>query len=289
MGMLSEEEGDANGPGVSVAVRDGFKPPEQVSIPPDYQVWKRPGCIDGNLDGCKSPGICCRGIPAQPYLSLLSDATVSALEMAIRACTGSQGFSAVALSIGRRKGGDPAGHDQLDALVRPALLQGGLGMAGMMDTIRAMMQPGAAAESKRSQEATAAADKAEKVAERMAAQARADAAMAALLEEEEAEKKQKAGSKGDAKPSKASKGKKKAGANPAVRASASEPAAAAAGPSDAAHEDDGLCIVCLDESGEQAFGPLCSHPPCLCSGCAAQLAARGTTQCPLCRAVPHRR
>jgi hypothetical protein len=279
MGMLSEEEGDANGPGVSVAVRDGFKPPEQVSIPPDYQVWKRPGCIDGNLDGCKSPGICCRGIPAQPYLSLLSDATVSALEMAIRACTGSHGFSAVALSIGRRKGGDPAGHDQLDALVRPALLQGGLGMAGMMDTIRAMMQPGAAAESKRSQEATAAADKAEKVAERMAAQARADAAMAALLEEEEAEKKQKGG-KGCAKPSKASKGKKKA--KPAERKATSEPAADA-------HEDDGLCIVCLDEPGEVAFGPLCSHLPCLCSGCAVLLAARGTTQCPLCRAVSHRR
>ena len=59
-----------------------------------------------------------------------------------------------------------------------------------------------------------------------------------------------------------------------------------AGPlADAAHEDDELCLVCLDEPRSVAL-PGCgdAHPPVLCAGCVAWLRRSNAPACPLCRA-----
>ena len=54
---------------------------------------------------------------------------------------------------------------------------------------------------------------------------------------------------------------------------------------DMAHEDDGLCVVCLDEQRSTAL-PGCAdaHPPVLCAGCVALLRHGNAPACPLCRA-----
>ena len=59
-----------------------------------------------------------------------------------------------------------------------------------------------------------------------------------------------------------------------------------AGPfADMAHEDDRLCVVCLDEPRSTAL-PGCAdaHPPVLCAGCVALLRHSNAPGCPLCRA-----
>ena len=59
-----------------------------------------------------------------------------------------------------------------------------------------------------------------------------------------------------------------------------------AGPfADVAHDDDGLCIVCLDEPRSTAL-PGCAdaHAPVLCAGCVALLRRGNAPACPLCRA-----
>jgi hypothetical protein len=75
------------------------------------------------------------------------------------------------------------------------------------------------------------------------------------------------------------------------------PAAAVAAPSpappppceDAPHEDDGLCVVCLDAPRDTPLGGCAAaHPPCVCGSCAARLRTAAAPACPLCRApVPH--
>ena len=56
-------------------------------------------------------------------------------------------------------------------------------------------------------------------------------------------------------------------------------------PADAAHEDDDLCVICLDEPRQMALsGCAAAHPPALCRGCAAQVLAGAAPVCPLCRA-----
>jgi hypothetical protein len=56
-------------------------------------------------------------------------------------------------------------------------------------------------------------------------------------------------------------------------------------PQDEAHEDDGLCICCLDAPRDTAL-PGCAgaHPPAVCGGCAALLLSAAAPACPLCRA-----
>jgi hypothetical protein len=64
------------------------------------------------------------------------------------------------------------------------------------------------------------------------------------------------------------------------------PPSTPAGPlADAAHEDDELCLVCLDEPRSVAL-PGCggAHPPVLCAGCVAWLRRSNAPTCPLCRA-----
>jgi hypothetical protein len=68
-------------------------------------------------------------------------------------------------------------------------------------------------------------------------------------------------------------------------ASAAPLAAAAA---DEAHEDDELCVCCLDAPRDTPL-PCCAsaHAPVLCAPCAVQLCARERPACPLCRAPVH--
>jgi hypothetical protein len=72
-------------------------------------------------------------------------------------------------------------------------------------------------------------------------------------------------------------------------APAAPPAAAALAlpPSheDEAHEDDGLCVCCLDaERDTPLAGCADAHPPVMCAACAVLLCARAAPACPLCRA-----
>ena len=78
------------------------------------------------------------------------------------------------------------------------------------------------------------------------------------------------------------------------RASITPPAAApasgaalqhvsAAATYDVPHEDDDLCVVCLDGPREAVLGS-CAHPPALCCFCVARLLATDAPTCPLCRA-----
>jgi hypothetical protein len=55
-------------------------------------------------------------------------------------------------------------------------------------------------------------------------------------------------------------------------------------PCDAPHEDDALCVCCLDEPRDTAL-PGCgaAHPPVMCAGCAVRLLARAVPTCPVCR------
>ena len=73
-----------------------------------------------------------------------------------------------------------------------------------------------------------------------------------------------------------------------VREQPGAPAAArpAAPIVDAPHEDDDLCVICLDEPRDTALaGCGAAHPPALCAGCARRLLAPGGAPvCPLCRA-----
>lgn len=57
-------------------------------------------------------------------------------------------------------------------------------------------------------------------------------------------------------------------------------------PADAPHEDDDLCVICLNSERDTALaGCATAHPPALCAGCARRLlAAGGVPVCPLCRA-----
>ncbi len=54
---------------------------------------------------------------------------------------------------------------------------------------------------------------------------------------------------------------------------------------DAPHEDDGLCVCCLDAARDTAL-PGCAgaHPPAVCAACAALLLHAAAPACPLCRA-----
>jgi hypothetical protein len=123
--------------------------------------------------------------------------------------------------------------------------------------------------------------------------AAADAAAAALLAEEEAE----AAPKGRAAvAAAAASGKKKKAGSSARRRAKAAAAVADAGASLAglelnddriaapAHEDDDLCIVCLDAPRDTALA-CCgdAHPPLLCADCAAALLARasGGPACPV--------
>ena len=137
-------------------------------------------------------------------------------------------------------------------------------------------------------------DPAEAWARRVAA-ADADAAAAALLAEEEAEAAPKGRAAAAAAAAAASGKKKKAGSSARRRAKAAA-AASDAGASLAglelnddrsaapAHEDDELCIVCLDAPRDTAL-ECCgaAHPPLLCADCAAALLARssGGPACPV--------
>jgi hypothetical protein len=129
------------------------------------------------------------------------------------------------------------------------------------------------------------------------AAAAADAAMAALLAEEEAhaatrrDKAAKTASR-KSKKKRSGKGGSKAQAAADARAAASDddvaleqetPAAAA--PVDAPHEDDDLCVCCLDaERDTPLSGCVGVHPPAVCAGCAALLLHAAAPACPLCRA-----
>jgi hypothetical protein len=55
---------------------------------------------------------------------------------------------------------------------------------------------------------------------------------------------------------------------------------------DAPHEDDDLCVICLDAPRDTPLaGCGAAHPPALCAGCARRLLAPGGAPvCPLCRA-----
>ena len=83
-----------------------------------------------------------------------------------------------------------------------------------------------------------------------------------------------------------------ASASPAAPPSAPQPAGVAnAGTADdSAHEDDALCICCLDSPRDTAL-PGCAgaHADVLCAPCAALLCDRPAPVCPLCRepVVPH--
>jgi hypothetical protein len=117
--------------------------------------------------------------------------------------------------------------------------------------------------------------------------AAADAAAAALLAEEEAPKGAAA----------AAAGKKKRAGSSARRRAKAAAAAANAGAALAglelgdddrsaapAHEDDELCIVCLDAPRDTALACCgAAHPPLLCADCAAALLARssGGPACPV--------
>ena len=69
---------------------------------------------------------------------------------------------------------------------------------------------------------------------------------------------------------------------------AQEAVSAAAAPMDAPHEDDELCVICLDAPRDTPLaGCGAAHPAALCADCARRLLAPGGTQpavCPLCRA-----
>jgi len=53
-------------------------------------------------------------------------------------------------------------------------------------------------------------------------------------------------------------------------------------PPDARHEDDGICIICLDNERSSAL-PNCAHPPVLCGGCLALVLSKPQPRrCPLC-------
>ena len=67
---------------------------------------------------------------------------------------------------------------------------------------------------------------------------------------------------------------------------ASAASAAAAMPEDAPHEDDDLCVICLDAPRDTPLaGCGDAHPAALCADCARRLlAAGGAPACPLCRA-----
>jgi hypothetical protein len=53
---------------------------------------------------------------------------------------------------------------------------------------------------------------------------------------------------------------------------------------DEAHEDDLLCLICLDAPRDTPL-PCCAaaHAPVLCAPCAVRLCARERLACPLCR------
>jgi hypothetical protein len=54
---------------------------------------------------------------------------------------------------------------------------------------------------------------------------------------------------------------------------------------DEAHEDDALCICCLDaERDTPLAGCGAAHPPVMCAACAVLLLQRPSPLCPLCRA-----
>jgi hypothetical protein len=56
-------------------------------------------------------------------------------------------------------------------------------------------------------------------------------------------------------------------------------------PADAAHEDDDLCVCCLDAPRDTPLaGCAAAHAPVMCAACVALLLARATPACPLCRA-----
>jgi hypothetical protein len=65
--------------------------------------------------------------------------------------------------------------------------------------------------------------------------------------------------------------------------------AASASGGDAAHEDDELCIICLDAPRDTALpGCASTHAAALCAPCAVRVAgAQGAACCPLCRAPVH--
>ena len=56
---------------------------------------------------------------------------------------------------------------------------------------------------------------------------------------------------------------------------------------DAAHEDDHLCIVCLDEPRTTALD-FCGggHMPVMCAECTVKVLATAKPECPLCGATP---
>lgn len=63
----------------------------------------------------------------------------------------------------------------------------------------------------------------------------------------------------------------------------SPPAPPPAGPlADTAHEDDNLCLICLDADRDTAL-PGCAHPPVLCAMCVVLLRRSKQAACPLCR------
>ena len=70
---------------------------------------------------------------------------------------------------------------------------------------------------------------------------------------------------------------------------AAQPAAPPAKPAapivDAPHEDDDLCVICLDEPRDTPLaGCGAAHPPVLCAACAARVLTAAAPVCPLCRA-----
>jgi hypothetical protein len=73
-------------------------------------------------------------------------------------------------------------------------------------------------------------------------------------------------------------------AAPAAPAAAPEPPSAAVC-ADEAHEDDALCVCCLDEPRDTALaGCGDAHAPVMCAACAQLLLQRPSPLCPLCRA-----
>jgi hypothetical protein len=54
---------------------------------------------------------------------------------------------------------------------------------------------------------------------------------------------------------------------------------------DESHEDDALCVCCLDAPRDTPLvGCGGAHPPCVCADCAALLKTAAAPACPLCRA-----
>ena len=49
-------------------------------------------------------------------------------------------------------------------------------------------------------------------------------------------------------------------------------------------DDDTLCVICMDGARNAVLGKGCSHPPVLCTPCAAVLMATKAPMCPVCRA-----